>query len=262
MEILMNNILAMYEFLLFYPKSTTTLMIFLLIVIIIAFFVNRKRDASGRVSFVDKTKNGVTGVRLYETEEGKRKRNWLLPLWMPENNLLLNVRILLAKGDYDIRAYWSPDPGQIKESMFEPIPVEKAKVRSLSDLGRFGLAEDTLLEFKITASDKSMQIDSPERAALANQEGKTPLPLTLSDPSFEKFASKFGKIKQSRYWELPVSDPRIIGVIENELKGANRKADDLALKNKELKDNLDQVLIRVKKSSDPKGSNTITRKKV
>ncbi len=262
METLMNNILALYEFLLFYPKSTTTLMIFLLIVIVIAFFVNRRRDASGRVSFVDKTRNGVTGVRLYETEEGLRKKNWLLPLWMPENNLLLTVRMLVPKGEYDIRAYWSPEAGQIKESMFEPIPVEKAKVRSLSDLGRFRLAGDMVIEFRITASDKVMQIDSPEKAALTSEEGRTPLPLTLSDPSFEKFAPRFGKIKQSRYWELPVPDPRIIAVLENEIKGANRKIDDLTIKNKELKDNLDQILSRVKKSSDPKGNSTITRKKV
>lgn len=237
-------------------------MIFLLIVIIIAFFVNRKRDASGRVSFVDKTKNGLIGVRLYETEEGQRKKNWLLPLWMPENNLLLNVRILLPKGEYDIRAYWSPLSGQVKEDMFDPIPVEKAKVRSLSDLGKFKLSGDTVIEFKITASDKAMQIDSPERRALGCEEGKTPLPLTLSDPSFEKYAPKFEKIKQSRYWELTVPDKRITAVLENEIKGANRKIDDLTVKNKELKDNLDQILSRVKKSSDPKGSNTITKKKV
>lgn len=261
MEILMNKILSVYQFLLFHPKSTTTLTIFLLLVIVIAFFVNRKRDAGGRVSFVDKTKNGVTGVRLYETEEGQRKKNWLLPLWIPENNLLLVVKILLPRGEYDIRAYWSPNPAQMKESIFEPIPVEKAKVRSLSDLGKFKLDGDTVLEFKIRASDKVMQIDCPEKSSPASEEGKNPLPLTLSDPSFEKFAPKFEKIKQSRYWELPVIDPRITTALENEVKAANRKSEDLTVKNKELKENLDQILSRVKKS-DPKGSNTITRKKV
>lgn len=143
------------DFLFFYPKSITTLLIFLSIVVVIAFYVNKKRDESGRVSFIDMSKTGITGVRLYETENGIRKGNWLLPLWIPEAHLLLSIRIFLPKGEYEIRAYWKAEKYHfLEESLFKKQPPDKEKAYSLSHSGKFEVPKDMPVEFKLTASIK------------------------------------------------------------------------------------------------------------
>ena len=244
MDILIGQFTNLWEYLLFHQKSTTAMAVLLLIVIAIAFFVNRKRDASGRVSFTDKSRTGVIGVRIYETEEGYRKRNWLIPLWMPESNLLLNVRMLLPKGEYDIKAYWKADVRQ--ESVFEPQPLAKVKAHSLSGVGKFKIAQDTLIEFRIGVSEKKMRIDSPSASALESDPAKPPFPLIISDPSIGKVVTRFEKAAKSRIWELSVADERVAKRSENEIRGMRHKLEKVMMKNKELKANLDQLMEKLK----------------
>ncbi|OQY58844.1 MAG: hypothetical protein B6245_09760 [Desulfobacteraceae bacterium 4572_88] len=244
MNTLFDKIGDLWDFLILQPKSITTLLIALVIVIVIAFFVNRKRDASGRLSFVDKSRTGVIGVRIYETEEGYRKRNWLIPIWLLESNLLLNVRMLLPKGEYDIKAYWNPDVSH--KRVFDAWPIQKLRAYSLSGVGKFKISEDTPIAFELGVQGKNMQIDSPDKSALEADSVKKPFPMILSDPSLGKIAGKFEKASKDKIWKLSVTDERIVRIIENEGKSVKRKLDDALVKNKELKSNLDQLMKKLR----------------
>ena len=262
MEFLLTKIRMIYEFLLFNPKSSTTSTVLLFIVILIAYFVNRKRDATGQVSFVDRTKSGVIGVRVYEINEGQRKRSWLFPLWIPEKELLLNVKILLPKGEYDINAYWRAEVSRyMKEGLFTARPIEREKEYSLSGFGRFKIAKDTPVEFKLTASDKKMQIDSPDKSALEADPAKKPFPLAISDPSFKKLAAKFEKLNQSGNWVLSIIDDRIVTNLENEIRVIHQKLDGGIIKNQELKSDLDQVVRKLKTLQKDSGSKKDAKKR-
>lgn len=253
METIPDKIVMAYHYLLFHPKSTATLVVFLVIVVIIAFFVNRKRDAAGQVSFIDKTRSGVIGVRVYEIEEGQRKKNWLFPLWIPQKDLLLNVRIMLPKGEYEIKAYWRENISEyVKTGLFKPRPIEKEKAYSLSDFGRFTIPAKTSIGFNLTASGKTLQIDSSDSSGLEPDSDKKPFPLVISDPSFKKLVRKFEKAKGDKIWELSITDDRILTALENQIKGLRRKLDQEAVKNKELKSDLDQVMRKLKSYQDPR----------
>lgn len=261
MEFLLIKIRMIYEFLLFHPKSATTSAVLLFVIILIAYFVNRKRDATGQVSFVDRTKSGVIGVRVYETGEGQEKRSWLFPLWIPEKELLLNVKVLLPKGQYDIKAYWRTEVSQyVKDGLFTARPVQKEKAYSLSDFGRFKVSTDTPVEFKLTALDKKVQIDSPDKSALEADPVKKPFPLSISDPSFKKLASKFEKLGESRNWVLSLIDDRIVTGLESEIKVVHRKLDGVMVKNQELKSDLDQVVRKLKTLQEGRDSKKNVKK--
>jgi hypothetical protein len=247
MEFLLDKIKMLINMLLFHPKSTMTSLILLFIVIAIGFYVNRKRDASGQVSFVDRTKTGVVGLRLYETEEGQRKRNWLIPLWMPESNLLLNVRMLLPKGEYDIRAFWRTDIySYLKEGVFTAQPVQKMSVYNLSDLGKFKVPADMPVEFKLSPDEKKAQIDSPNTSSLEFAPDKPPFPLAISDRSMDKLGAKIEKAKKEKLWELSIADERILSHLEYEVKSLSRKVDGLTIKNRELETNMDGICRKLK----------------
>jgi len=235
------------DFLFFYPKSTTTLLIFLSIIVVIAFYVNKKRDANGRVSFVDMSKTGITGIRLYETENGIRKNSRLIPLWIPEAHLLLNIRTILPKGEYEIRAYWKSDKYHLlKENLLKKQPPDKEKAYSLSHSVKFEVQNDTPLEFKLTASDKNLQIDLSDKESLLFNPDKSSLPLIISDTSFKKFANNFDKLKKSKIWEISVIDEQIIASLEYEIKSMNRKLDGAVIKNQELESYLNKVVSKLK----------------
>lgn len=251
MEILFEKISMIYEFILFYPKSTTTSVILLLIVIVIAFFINRKRDASGRISFIDKSTSGVIGIRVYEIDDGYRKKSWLFPLWIAEKALLLNVKMLLPRGEYHVKAYWRTEVSRyVKEGFFTARPIEKEKAHSLSGVGKFEADKETPIEFRLIVSDKKVQIDSPNKSALKSDPAKTPFPLVLSDPSLKKLATKLEKTKGKKIWELSITDDRILTKLKNEIKGEKRKMESVVIKNKELKSDLDQVVRQLKKSQE------------
>jgi hypothetical protein len=247
MEFLLDKIKMLVNMLLFHPRSTTTSLILLLFVIAIAVYVNRKRDASGKVSFVDRTRTGVVGLRLYETEEGQRKRNWLIPLWMPESNLLLTVRMLLPKGEYDVRAFWRADIFScLKDGVFTAQPVQKLSVYNLSDLGKFKVSADMPVEFKLSPEGKKAQIDSPNKSLLEFAPDKPPFPLMLSDSAMDKLGAKLEKAKKEKLWELSIVDERIMSHLEYEVKSLSRKLDGMTIKNKELESNMDGVCQKLK----------------
>ncbi len=247
MEFLLDKIKMLVNMLLFHPRSTTTSVILLFLVIAIGFYVNRKRDASGKVSFIDRTKTGVICLRLYETEEGHRKHNWLIPLWMPESNLLLTVRMLLPKGEYDIRACWRADiSSYLKQGIFTAQPIQKISVYNLSDLGKFKVPAEMPVEFKLSPEGNKAQIDSPNTSLLEFAPDKPPFPLTLSDSAMDKLGAKLEKAKKEKLWELSIVDDRIMSHLEYEVKSISRKLDGMTIKNKELESNMDGVCRKLK----------------
>ncbi len=271
MEFLFEKIRMIYEFFFIYPKSTTSMLILLSIVVIIAFLVNRRRDATGKVSFIDMTKTGVIGVRLYKTEEGSRKSNWMLPLWIPEKDLLFNVKILLQKGEYDLKAYWkAKNHHSVKdEGMFIPLPVGKEKSHSLSNVSKLTVFRGMPLEFKLIHSGKTVQIDSPDKESPDLQFDNNSFPLAISTPSLKHFAVRFESAKKSNLWELSIIDDRIITNLESEIKVITRKLDGVIVRNKKLESDLNQVVGKLKKlrknnvpkkeAKDAKGSTKDTK---
>ena len=224
------------------PKSYVSLIILLLIVAIIAFFVNRHRDTKGKVSFIDKTKKGIMGIRLYQLDNGNKKSNWLLPLWVPENNLILDVKIMLTKGEYEAEAYWEENNRQPMEELFNPQPVDKEEADSLSEVSRFGLSRQIAVEFKLSLSGNKLKIDSPDTDSLEIPSAQIPFPLTISDPSLKKIAARFKKAKANGIWELPIIDGHIMTSLMSETKIIKHKLDGIMAKNKELESNLDHAV--------------------
>jgi hypothetical protein len=234
------------EFLFLHPKSTTTLIVLLVIVIVIALYVNRHRDASGRVSFLDRGRSGVLGARIHRLEEGERKEVWLLPLWAGERNLLMEAKIVLPGGDYGIGAYWAPD-GELTESeVFVPRTAGKENVHSLSRTAAFSLDRDTAAGFRLTASEGRLHIDSPDAGRLTAGDDAPALPLPVGDPSLEKLARWLQKDKRVDLWRLTLEDDRIMEGVRSSAKTIRRKLDAMAAEKKRLETQLAQAVQRLK----------------
>ncbi len=233
--------------------STFQLVLALVFLIIIALYVNRNRDASGKVSFIDRSKTGTIAVRIFEMIEGFRKRSWILPLWSPENNLLCNVKILLPNGNYELKACWQEDRAHHSNvSIFEAQPYDKQKSFSLSDVIKFKTAMTQGIEFRLQTSGKTIQIDSPDKKFLKFSSEQSVLPLALSNLSItnKKFISD--KIQKKKIWELSLVDDRLINSLKNKIGLMRRKVDGLIVKNRELESNLDQTVSRLRKSASSK----------
>ncbi len=188
MESMFEQAQRLFFLIFVHPKSTTSLLVLLLLVVAIALYVNRRRDETGRVSFVDRSKTGVVCLRIYRTEDGYRKESWLLPLWSPEKRLLLNVKILLPKGLYDVKACWRAQCGAVSgKNLFASQPIEKERIQSISDVGRFSVrSNDAALEFKMAASGKNIWIESPDEKLVEPDPSKPPFPLSISDMSLKR----------------------------------------------------------------------------
>lgn len=240
------------EFLFVHPKSTTTLIVLLVIVLLIALYVNRHRDARGRVSFLDRGRSGVLGARIHRLEEGERKEVWLLPLWAGERNLLIEAKIVLPKGDYGISAYWAPD-GELTESeIFVPRTAGKENAHSLSRTAAFSLDRNTAVGFRLTAADGKLHIDSPDAAQLAAGDDAPPLPLPIGDPSLEKLARWLQRGKRLHLWRLTLQDDRIMEGVQNAAKSVRRKLDGMTAEKKRLEGQLDQAVQRIKEAQPKK----------
>ena len=237
--------------------STATLVLALVILIIIALYVNRKRDASGRVSFVDRSKTGIIAVRIFEIIDGFRKRSWILPLWSPENNLLCNVKMLLPNGEYELKACWQERRAHHSNaSIFEAEPYDKQKAFSLSDVIKFKNAMTQGIEFRLRTSGKKIQIDSPEKKFLKFSSEQNVLPITISNLSItnRKFISD--KIQRKKFWELSLIDDRLINSLRKKIGLMRRKLDGLIVKNRELESNLDQTVNRLRENARSKKEET------
>lgn len=248
--VLFKTIIMIKDFLFVVPKSYVGLVVLLLIVVVIAFFVNRHRDKRGTVSFIDKTKKGILGVRLYQLDNGHKKNNWLLPLWVPENNLILNVKILITEGTYEAEAYWEENNRQPVGGVFKPQPVDRGETDSLSAISRFGVSKEMPVEFKLGLSDNKLKIDSPDTESLEIPSTQSAFPLTISDPSFKKIAARLKKSKTNGIWELSIIDGHIMTSLMSETKVMRHKLDGMIAKNKELESNLDEAVKQQLKSKE------------
>jgi len=230
--------------------STATLVLALVILIIIALYVNRRRDASGNVSFIDRSKTGIIAVRIFEIIDGFRKRSWILPLWSPENNLLCNVKILLPKGEYELKACWQERRAHhLNRKIFDAEPYDKQKTFSLSDVIKFETAMMQGIEFRLRTSLKKIQIDSPDKNFFKFSSEQNVLPLTISKLSItnRKFIS--GKTKKNKIWELSLIDDRLINSLRKKIVTMRRKVDGLIVKNRELESNLDLTVNRLRENT-------------
>ncbi len=246
MDALVELIQDAIAFLFLHPKSTTTLVILLGIVVAIAFYVNRHRDETGRVSFLDRAWSGVIGARLYRMEEGERKEVWLLPLWAGGRSLMMDVKIFLTQGDYGINAFWRPDGALDGGEVFAARAPGQESAHSLSRTARFSLARNAAVGFRLTASDGRLHIDSPD-IAQPTAEGETaPLPLPLGDSSLARLARWLQKGTPPDLWRLPLHDPRVMEGVQNAAKTARRKLDGMMADKKRLEGQLDQAVQRLK----------------
>jgi len=237
-RIIFETITMIKEFFLAVPKTEMRLVILLLIIIIIAFYVNRKRDEKGKVSFIDKSKKGVMGVRLYELDKKRKKNKWLLPLWMPENNLILRIKTLLKEGEYEIEAYWEESSLQPAGDLFDTRPIDKEEYVKLSEVCKFGVSRSMEVEFMLSLSGNTLQIDSPNNESLKVRSDQKAFPLTITDSSLTGVAARFKKARKNRIWELPLIDGRLLTDLKSENKIMNRKLDGMVAKNKQLESDL------------------------
>lgn len=230
---------------------TTMSILATIVVIIVALIINRKRDASGRITFVDRGKTGVIAVRVFEIVEGFRKRSWILPLWSPENNLRCRVSIQLPVGQYELKACWLENQTihSNATSIFEAQPYEEQKAFSLSDVVKFRLAKPLGMDFTIQASGKTIEIDSPEKKYLKYEPDNTVLPLALSNLSItnRKFIAE--KINNNKFWEFYLIDERMVKSLKRTIGLLRRKLDGLTVKNRELESNIDQTVDRLRKNA-------------
>lgn len=252
MEMVIDLIRKAIEFLFLYPKSTTSLLVLLTLVLAIAFYVNRHRDESGRVSFLDRGRNGVIGARLFRMEEGNRKEIWPLPLWAGERNLLTQVKIFLSKGEYGVNAFWRPDGEMAEADVFTPIADGKETANTISRTARFVLSQDMALTFRLTAADGRLQIDSPDADHLTAEGETPPLPLPIGDSSLTRLARLLQKGKASGLWRLSLQDDRIMKGVQNTARTARRKLDGMAVEKKRLENQLDQAVQKLKAAGPKK----------
>ena len=221
----------------------------MILIIIIAIYVNRKRDASGQISFIDKKKTGIIGVRLFKIEQGRRQNVRLLPLYVADHRLLLNNTIQLAAGEYEAKAYWKEKAKQTSDSVFEAQPIDQEKVYSLSGIVRFKLNKQHSIGFNLNFALGKLRIDSPHKDLLEINAEKNKFPLLISDTSLKRPGTIFSRSNQKKVWILPLTDEQIVLSINKDYKAAQRKLDVLTIKNQELKTNLDQTLSKLKKYS-------------
>ena len=248
MDTIIEAIQFCVNYLLFYPKSSISLAGLLLIIVIIAFYVYYRRDASGKLSFIDKSRTGFIGMRLYKIEDNEKKGNWVLPLWGPMNLLLLNVKIALPEGEYEANACWrESNASMLSENLFEMKPVKEARVYNISKNVRFKIPGNKAVEFKINTSGKRLSIDSPEAAHFEYTDEKKTFPIIVTDPTLKTVGKNFEKDKKSKIWELPLIDDRVLNAQKKQTDTIRRQADNMAIRNKELEAQLNQAIARLKK---------------
>lgn len=216
----------------------------LVVVVIIAFFVNRKRDAQGKVSFIDKNKMGVLGVMIQIFEDDVKTGVWYLPLWHPINRLILDVTVLLAKGEYGLEVYWENVLHKPLMDMFEKEPADQQRrVEILTGMKRFRIPGDGPVQFVLNSSGKKLAVDSP---TLASGKAKADVfPVLIEDPDLEKTAVRLHKDRSRKtreIVEIPLVDPRISKSVKNKVKTLQHKLDGLIIQNEELKTNLDTAV--------------------
>lgn len=248
MDTIVEAIRGAVAFFFLYPKSTTSLIVLLIIVVVIALYVNRHRDPSGRVSFLDRGRSGVVGARIYRLEEGERKEVWLLPLWAGGRNLLTEVRLALPKGDYGLNAYWRPDGELEEKEIFTPRTAGEESVHSLSRTIRFSLARKTAVGFRLNASEGRLHIDSPDAAQLTAGEESAPLPLPIGDSSLTRLARWLQRGKTIDLWRLTLTDARIMEGMQTNVRTIRRKLDGMTAEKKRLETQLDQAAGQIKAS--------------
>ncbi len=232
---------------------TVTLILSLVIVIIIALYVNRKRDASGKVSFLDRSKTGIIAVRIFEIIDGFRKRSWILPLWAPQKNLLCNAKILLPNGEYELKACWQESRAHHSNaSIFKAEPFDEQKSTSLSDVVKFKAAITQGIEFRLQTSGKKIQIDSPDKKFLKFSSEQRVLPLTISKLPIASRLFILDKIQKNKIWELSLIDDRLIYSFRKTIHSMRHKLDGLIVKNRELESNLDQTVNHLRKNAHSK----------
>lgn len=246
MDTVIDAIQKAVAFLFLHPKSTTSMILLLVVVIAIAFYVNRHRDPSGKVSFLDRARSGVVGARIYRLEEGERKTVWLLPLWAGERNLLTEVRIMLPKGDYGINAYWQPDGALAEGEIFTPLEAGQEKVHSLSRTTQFSLARNAAVGFRLTASDGRLHIDSPDLDQLTTEGEAPPLPLPIGDSSLARLARWLQRGKTIDLWRLTLLDDRIMEGVQGTARTIRRKLDGMTAEKKRLETQLNQAVRQLK----------------
>ncbi|MDM8543680.1 hypothetical protein QUF90_21610 [Desulfococcaceae bacterium HSG9] len=233
--------------------SSVTLVLSLVILMIIALYVNRKRDVSGKVSFIDQSKTGIIAVRIFEVIDGFRKRSWILPLWAPQKNLLCNVKIMLPNGEYELKACWRESRlHNSNASIFEAEPFDEQKTISLSDVVKFQAAVTQGVEFRLQASGKKIEIDSPDKKKLKFSSEKNVLPLTISKLPIANKIFISEKIQKKKIWELSLIDDRLVNSLRKKIGTMRHKLDGLIVKNRELESNLDQTVNRLRKNARSK----------
>lgn len=251
MEFINNFFSFLVDFLFFHQKSTAVILLMLIIVILIAFYINRKRDAGGNISFLDKSRTGAVGVRIFQLEEeGQRKNNWLIPLWLPAKNMLFHVKMILPKGEYEIKGYWQANTltGMDDKKIFEQLPIETTKhIFNISDMARFAIETQKSVSFELTTAKKMLQIDCPDKAIFEFDPEKASLPLPISDPSFKKIGPAFEKAKAKNLWNIPLTDPRITLGIFKRIRAMGRKVDQASVRNRQMKSDLDRAMTQLKK---------------
>ena len=232
----------------FHPKSTITSVVGLILILIIAFYVNRRRDASGRVSFLDRGRTGFIGVQILEVgDEGSPRRGWLLPLWAGERRLLLTVRLMMPAGRYEARSAWRADgplPGS--GDIFTPAPLDKERASPLSEAIRFTLARPRSVTYRLSAVGKTLQVDTPDVKSLGTEGEAPPFPLPVRDSSLRKLAARFDKLQAGEAWSLTLMDDKIVAGMKQQARAATRKAEGLEVKCRDLSANLDKALQKLK----------------
>jgi len=245
MDSLLNDLISLFTYIFIHPKSTMSLVFFLAIIVIIAFFVNRKRDASGQVSFIDKSRTGVICVRIYRIVDGRRADSLLLPLWMPEGRLITIVKILMTPGEYELKACWrgekkAPD----EKNMFQPRPIEQEKTYGLSKVGRIEIDKRAVFSFHLAVSGKKLLVVSPDSAAFQISSDKKPFPLVISDPQLTMIHRRFERLRKTM-WIFTLIDDRIFQFYQNEVKAMRRKWEAETIQSKKLKLNIDELMRQI-----------------
>lgn len=223
----------------------------LIIVTIIAFYVNRKRDAKGRISFIDKNKMGVTGIIIHALEGDDKIGSWFLPLWHPINRLILEISILLPAGDYGVEAYWENFIHKPLLELFEREPANLHQhYEPLSEIRQFSLAKHLKVQLLLQVSGKRLTIDSP--AIKAETKDNLVFPILINDPDLNKTAIRLSKDrnrKKREIVELPVVDEKISGQVYEEMKILQRKIDNVIIQNNELQSDLHRAVQQHKANS-------------
>ncbi len=225
----------------------------LAVIIFIAFYVNRKRDARGRISFIDKNIMGIVSIRLTPVTKMERGKPMLLPVWVPENRLLLAIRIYLKKGPYEIETVWDRSSLKPSEYIFSPLDEDTGIDREfLAEKQVINIPKHMMVEFRVLSDQDRFFIDSPQSDKINTPDGEEILPILIKDPDLKKTAKRLRKVetkkaKRKEIWNLTVTDDGILKNYSNEIRVLKRKMEGLMMKNKELQSNLNQTIQKLKK---------------